>query len=110
MLSSQEEQAERARVMRNDARVKEEQGGSTYLDHVEQPAGGRFAVIDQPTIVGAELTTNYPAASAAHQTELPPEPPLHYARAPTAPSSTIPLLDDVERVGSPLSSKLDRRF
>jgi hypothetical protein len=121
MLSSQEDQAERRRVLQNDQRVREQTG--TYLSHTHDDAGGRFAAISNAQVVGAQPTVNYPAASSSWQIQLPDEPPLGYriddlnpsdpAEAssfaqqatgePTAPSSTIPLIDDVERVGSPLS-------
>jgi hypothetical protein len=125
MLSRQEEERERREVLANDRRVREQGQAGTFLSHTHSDAGGRFAAVGAATVIGskADVAAAYPAASAAHQTELPPENPLGYsveamtepsleqpssftAQAtgePTAPSSTIPLIDDVERVGSPLS-------
>jgi hypothetical protein len=74
MLSSQEEQAERRRVLANDQRVKEQSG--TFLSHTHMDEGGRFAQVSSAQIVGQTAVPNYPAASAAHQIQLPDEPPL----------------------------------
>ena len=71
MLSSQEEQAERRRVLANDARVREQSG--TFFSHTHMDEGGRFAQVSNAQIVGADPI---PAASAAHQIQLPDEPPL----------------------------------
>ena len=74
MLSSQKEQAERRRVLANDARVKEQIG--TFLSHTHMDEGGRFAQVANAQIVCADPIPKYPAASAAHQIQLPDEPPL----------------------------------
>jgi hypothetical protein len=79
MLESQLDQEERRRVLANDASVRRQQRerGSTYLDHVEPSAGGRFAVIDQPTVVGSTAIPQYPQASTPFQRDpVPDEPPL----------------------------------
>jgi hypothetical protein len=128
MLSKQEEQAERRRVMQNDQRVREQDQAGTFLSHTHSDAGGRFTQIGAAYVVGSTAVPQYPAASAPFQRDpVPDEPPLGYcidampeleleqpssftAQAtgePTAPSSTIPLIDDVERVGSPLSQSGD---
>src|SRR5215469_16475303 len=81
MLSKQEEQRDRYETLINDKRVRDQQReqGSAYIHHVEQPAGGRFAVIDQPTIVGLTANPQYPAASAPFQHDpVPDEPPLGF--------------------------------
>jgi hypothetical protein len=72
MLSSQEEQAERRRVLANDARVKEQAG--TFLSHTHMDEGGRYAQVSSAQIVGQSAVPNYPAASSPLQTELPDEP------------------------------------
>jgi hypothetical protein len=120
MLSSQEEQEERRRTLQNDVRVREQQReqGSTYLAHTHSDLGGRYSAVGAQTIVGAQPITNYPAASAAHQIQLPDEPPLGcdnpaldppdlkpsfalpeaQATSPTSEPFTAPLGDDL--VGS----------
>jgi hypothetical protein len=117
MLSSQEEQAERRRVLANDQRVREQSG--TFLSHTHMDEGGRFAQVSNAQIVGADPIPNYPAASAAHQIQLPDEPPLGLdnpalepsmwveARGPAdAPASHL----DVERAWASLSSRSFRRI
>jgi len=42
MLSSQEEQIERARTLENDRKVREQ--GSTFLSHTHSDLGGRYAL------------------------------------------------------------------
>jgi len=83
MLSRQEEEAERKAVLENDLRVRRQrEQGSTFLSHTHiDDAGGRFATVNAAKIVGQSpgIAASYPAASAAHQTELPPEPPLGYS-------------------------------
>jgi hypothetical protein len=75
MLSRQEEQSERREVLENDKRVREQ--GSTFLAHTHNGAGGRFAAISSPTVIGAEATPKYPQGPAwcADQTGI--EPPLN---------------------------------
>jgi hypothetical protein len=77
MLSRQEEQSERREVLENDKRVREQ--GSTFLAHTHNGAGGRFAAISSPTVIGAEATPKYPQGPAwcADQTGI--EPPLNYS-------------------------------
>ena len=78
MLSSQEEQAERRRVLANDQRVKEQSG--TFMSHTHDDlAGGRFAKVSPQTVVGAEPVPNYPAAAAHQHDPVPIEPPLGYS-------------------------------
>jgi len=76
MLSNQEDQAERRRVLANDARVREQSG--TFFSHTHMDEGGRFAQVSNAQIVGADRIPNYPAASVAHQIQLPDEPPLGF--------------------------------
>ena len=74
-------QAEKRSVMRQDADVKNRQQGGTFFSHALADAQidhGRFAAINKTTVVGTEAA-RYPAASSAHQTELPPEPPFNVA-------------------------------
>jgi len=84
MLSKQEEEQERREVLENDRKVLE-QRGSTYHQHgvaqADELSQGRFAATGAPRVVGStpNPASQYPAASAAHQTELPPEQPLGYS-------------------------------
>jgi hypothetical protein len=84
MLSKQEEEQERRAVLENDRKVLEQRGGTFFQHGVSQAAElsqGRFAAVGAPTVVGSKPnpSTQYPAASAAHQTELPPEQPLGFS-------------------------------
>src|SRR5215469_12863552 len=85
MLTDQEEQAEKRRVMLQDADVRNRSRNGdtgTYLSHTHiDDAGGRFAAVNAAKIVGQlpTIAASYPAASAAHQTELPPEPSLGFS-------------------------------
>jgi len=83
MLSSQEEQAERRRVLANDAGVRQQQReqGSTFHQHAQADADtprGRFAQVTTATVIGskADAASAYPAASSSWQIQLPDEPPL----------------------------------
>jgi hypothetical protein len=91
MLSSEEDQRVRRETLRNDQRVREQQRSSTFFHqtHIDD-AGGRFAAVNAATVVGSnpEVASAYPAASAAHQTELPPEMPLGYRIDELEPSSS----------------------
>jgi hypothetical protein len=40
---------------------------------------GRFTQVNTAHVIGSEAAARYPAASSAHQTELPPEPALGFA-------------------------------
>ena len=48
MLSSQEEQIERARTLENDRKVREQ--GSTFLSHTHSDLGGRYALVSPQTL------------------------------------------------------------
>jgi hypothetical protein len=79
MTTDQEEQAERRRVLLNDARVREQSG--TYLSHTHSELGGRFAVTDHQTITGvvSPAPPPLPANSPWHGRDpVPDEPPLGY--------------------------------
>jgi hypothetical protein len=124
MLSSQEDQIERRRVLANDQRVREQQGGSAYIDHYMQEAGGRFSAHAAATVVGSkpDVASAYPPAAAHQADPCGPEPPTGYridqmipddpvvqqgqdGPAPDVPASPLA----VERsAGSPLSRL--RRF
>ena len=80
--SAQDEQAERRRVFAQDQSLRN-QGGTMHahaLADAETPRG-RFSAVSNAYVVGSkpDVASAYPAASSAHQTELPPEPPTGYA-------------------------------
>ena len=81
--SDQEDQAERRETLDNDLKVLQ-QRGSTFHLHAQAQADeisqGRYRATGVPRVVGSTPTpaSQYPAASAAYQTELPPEGPLGY--------------------------------
>jgi hypothetical protein len=84
MLSKQEEEQERREVLENDRKVLE-QRCSTFHAHAQAQADemsqGRFAAIGAPRVVGStpNPAAQYPAASSAHQIELPPEQAFGYS-------------------------------
>ena len=74
MLSRQEEEAERRATLENDRRVREQQAQATTM-HQRAVADasietGRFTAVNAAHVVGSTPTpaSQYPAASAAHQT------------------------------------------
>jgi len=75
MLSSQEEQQERRRVFAQDQSLRSSTFHQHALAEAETPRG-RFSAIANAQVVGATAVPNYPAASAAHQIQLPDEPAL----------------------------------
>src|SRR5215469_10927806 len=76
MLSSQEEQAERKRVLANDARVREQAG--TFMSRTHSEIGGRYAGVGAQMVVGADPIPKYPAAAAHQHDPCGLEPPLGY--------------------------------
>jgi len=82
MLSRQEEEQERRETLENDRLMREQQRGSTFHQHglsqAAELSGGRFAATGAPRVIGSTPSpaSQYPAASSAHQTELPREEPL----------------------------------
>jgi hypothetical protein len=126
MLSRQEEMAERQRVFDQDQSVPRQ--ATTLHQHALADAAtprGRFSAVETATVIGSkpDAASAYPAASAAHQTQLPDEPPLddnpalEVASLVSTPQAT-PTSDvapsaplDVERaeLGS-LSQRTYRRF
>ena len=70
----------------------------TFLSHTHiDDAGGRFAAVNAAKVVGQTpaIAAAYPAASAAHQTALPPEEPLGYSidAMPGLETSTSPCVE-----------------
>src|SRR6516165_9193594 len=82
--SDQEDQDERRRVLRNDARVRDQSRNGdtgTYLSHTRSEVGGRFAVTEHQTITGvvSPAPPPLPANSPWHGSDpVPDEPPLGY--------------------------------
>jgi hypothetical protein len=130
MLSRQIDDAERKEVLENDRRVREEQSEkrralrenepSTFMAHTHNDVGGRFREVEAMNVIGSEadIAASYPAASSAHQTELPPEMPLGYSINDLGPDfpcqgqdgePAVPSAFDVER-GSPLNPELGVSF
>jgi hypothetical protein len=75
-----ESQAERRRVLLQDADVRDRFG--TYLSHTHSELGGRFAVTDHQTITGVVSPSPppLPANSPWHGSDpVPDEPPLGYS-------------------------------
>jgi hypothetical protein len=108
--SEAEEQAEKRRVMLQNADVRQQQQGTTFFQHAlvtaDETSQGRFAAMGKPSLIGQSPTpaTAYPAASPASQVELPPEPPLGFENpaleSPTGLPSPVdsPALDDAPTV------------
>ena len=79
-IDDPESQAERRRVLANDARVRNGDTG-TYLSHTHSEVGGRFALTDQQAITGAISPAPPPLPSSSPWTgrdPVPDEPPLGY--------------------------------
>jgi hypothetical protein len=120
MLSKDLERIEREETMRQDADLRRRQQqaqGGTFFQHglaqADEVNQGRFAATGVPTVTGATPVPKYPAASAAHQTELPPEPPLGYSVNDFEPSTDLSAVEatggapssyPLEDVAAPLSS------
>jgi hypothetical protein len=98
MLSSQEEQAERRRVMAQDASLREQ--GGTFHQHAQADADtprGRFSAVSNAYVVGSTAVPQYPAASGPFQRDpVPNEEPLGYAIDAVEPSTVV---TDVEAHG-----------
>jgi hypothetical protein len=86
--TEQDEQRDKLQTLLQDADVRRQQQaqGSTMHQFAQQETlpQGLFSApgaISTPNVIGAKpgVAAQYPAASAAHQTELPPEKPLGYA-------------------------------
>jgi hypothetical protein len=82
----QREQQDRRRVLRDDARLREQQTkdqSGTFLSHTHiDDAGGRFAAVNAASVVGAEPLVTYPQLPSsspwAGPDPVPDEPPLGY--------------------------------
>jgi hypothetical protein len=110
MREDQIDQAERRETLDNGLKVLQQQGSTFYqhgLAQADETNQGRFAATGSPRVIGSTPTpAQYPAASAAHQTELPPEKPLGYsidAMPVDEPSTTSP---SVEATDDPADAPL----
>jgi hypothetical protein len=104
LLSRQEEMLERQRTFENDLKLREQQGrvfaqdqslprqATTMHAFAEADANtprGLFSAVEAATVIGSKsgVASVYPAASAAHQIQLPNEPPTGYRIDELEPSS-----------------------
>jgi hypothetical protein len=116
--SDPEDQNERRRVLRNDARVRDQSRNGntgTFLSHTHiDDAGGRFAAVNAATIVGSEPAVKYPqlpSSSPWHGSDpVPDEPPLGYRvdalnpiKSPTGVPSVSPLVATDDPAHAPSS-------
>jgi phage tail protein X len=82
--------------MRQDADVRHRSRNGdtgTFLSHTHiDDAGGRFAAVNAATVVGSApgIAQQYPAASSAHQVQLPDELPTGYDINEMPPLDPIP--------------------
>ena len=132
MLSKDEERHDRIETMLQDVdlrrqqqeRERAERGLNTYAAFAQEetlPRGRYDQAINPPTVVGAkpDVASVYPAASSAHQTELPPElptghdinemPPLepsivNRSVEATGGAEALSFSMDVERAAPPFST------
>jgi hypothetical protein len=113
MLSRQEEETERRRVFAQDQSVQRQ--ATTMHQFAQSEAEtprGRFSAVDNATVVGAQPTTNYPAAAAHQHDPVPKEEPLGYRidampeleATSSAPQATDPTSDDAP---TPLGQRAD---
>jgi hypothetical protein len=125
----QREQEERRRITLEEAQRREQEQATSFHKLAQADADAiprdRFHAVTVATVVGSKsnVASAYPAASSAHQTELPDEPPLGFSvddlessvappaeatGAPagaTASSDLPPSQDEASDAGASLSHK-----
>ena len=104
MREDQIDQAERRATLDNDLKVLRERGGTFFqhgLAQANDMAGGRFAAVNTATVTGTTPIPNYPAASAAHQTQLPDEPPLGFDNPELESPTGVPPVSPPVATGDP---------
>jgi hypothetical protein len=101
MLEKQIDQAERRETLINDAKVREQQNSGTFLSHTHSDLGGRYSGVGAQTIVGAEPTTRYPAASAHQHDPCGTEPPLGYSVSELTPFELEPSMSSHVQAQAP---------
>jgi hypothetical protein len=81
-------QAEKRRIIEDEA-ANTMHGRAQAEANIEQ---GRFTQVTAATVIGSKsgVASAYPAASSAHQTQLPDEPPTGYAIDEMAPLDPVP--------------------
>jgi hypothetical protein len=94
MLESQREQAERRRMMLDEARARDRlrEQGSTFLAQTHSEMGGRFSSVGAQTVIGADPVANYPAAAPHQRDPCGIEPPLGYSVNQLTPHELEPSL------------------
>jgi hypothetical protein len=119
MLSKHEDRIERERVLRNDARVREQQGRVFAEDQSLPPQAttmhqfavtdaemplGRFSAISNATVVGSTAIPQYPQASAPFQCDpVGDEPPLGLENPAFEPEPSISSPGDAQVAGASVS-------
>jgi hypothetical protein len=120
MLSSQEEQAERRRVMAQDASLRQQQEeqrrvfadqslpnqASTYNQHAladAQTPRGRFSAVENATVVGSKpnAASAYPPAAPHQHDPCGQEPALGYRIDAMEPSTVFSSVSPVEQTDGP---------
>jgi hypothetical protein len=88
MTTKADEQAERRRVMAQDASLPDQTG--TFMSHTNSEIGGRYgAATPTPYVIGSTAVPIYPQAAAPFQRDpVPNEPPLSFDN-PALETSTI---------------------
>jgi hypothetical protein len=81
MTSHDDEQKLRKETAENDRRLREQERAATMHEFAMSEASldlGRYSAVSKQSVIGGEpdVAAAYPAASAAHQVQLPPEQPL----------------------------------
>jgi hypothetical protein len=108
MLSSQEEQQDRQRVLENDKRLRE-QGGTfhAFADAEARTPLGRFSAVSASYVVGSTAIPQYPAAAAHQRDPVPPENALGYRidEMPVDPSMvSVTSVEDQGGAEAPLAA------
>jgi hypothetical protein len=122
--SAAKENEERKEVLRNDARMRDQERAATMhglaIASADDEAGGRFARVNPTMVVGSTPLPRYPQASTPFRSDpVGLEPPLGYSidalehgglastsEAQAGPASDAPspsMVDDVQRDAGPLS-------
>lgn len=115
MREEQIDQAERRETLENDRKLLEaerrrlQREGTTFHQFAQADAAtprDRFHQVTVATVIGSKAAVGsaYPAASAAHQTELPPEEPLGFS-VDEMPIESSTAASPVEAQGDPTSAR-----
>jgi hypothetical protein len=129
MINNDATMKEKADVLRNDQRVREQ--GSTFLQHTHNEIGGRFAAVSSPRVIGETPSpaSQYPAGPAwcadpgsqcvepplgfenpaLNPSDLEPSPALATGDSTATPSPPVSSRSMSSEVGSPSSRTYRRR-